>query len=192
MEEWASIYLFIFFLPLTEFRCDEISLDRKPKPVGKIRSKYTHAQKMRASMTHIFGRDFGLGKYDWTKNQQTGRMIGNPSTSHLLGTYMLSLRNRKIHNSLISPGLDLMILFTIGSRRWCGNQCPGDYSCMSQYYILSYLEGYNLISINQGDPSKAIPLQPSHGILGFKFKTQACSNHWHWQPELRLPIEINT
>ena len=51
-------------------------------------------------MTHIFGRDFGLGKQDWTKNEQTGNMTGNPSTSHLLGTYMVSLRNRKVCNSL--------------------------------------------------------------------------------------------
>jgi hypothetical protein len=88
----------LFSLPLTEPRCDEISLDGNPKPVGMVRSKYTHAQKMRASMTHIFGRDFGLGKQDWTKNEQTGHMMGNPSTSHLLGTYMVSLRNRKVNN----------------------------------------------------------------------------------------------
>ena len=67
--------------------------------MGTVRSKYTHAQKMRASMTHIFGRDFGLGKQDWSKNEQTGHMTGNPSTSHLLGTYMVSLRNRKVRNS---------------------------------------------------------------------------------------------
>jgi hypothetical protein len=89
----------IHFLLLMEPRCDEISLDGSHKPVGKVGSKYTHAQKMRASMTHIFGRDFGLGKKDWTKNEQTGRMMGNPSTSHLLGTYMVSLRNRKVCNS---------------------------------------------------------------------------------------------
>jgi len=52
-------------------------------------------------MTHIFGRDFGLGKRDWTKNELTGRITGNPSTSHLLGTYMVSLRNRKVH--IVSP-----------------------------------------------------------------------------------------
>jgi hypothetical protein len=90
---------FIFLL-LMELRCDEISLEGNHKPVGTVLSKYTHAQKMRASMTHIFGRDFGLGKQDWTKNEQTGRMTGNPSTSHLLGTYMVSLRNRKVRNSL--------------------------------------------------------------------------------------------
>lgn len=52
-------------------------------------------------MTHIFGRDFCLGKQDWTKNERTGRMMGNPSTSHLLGTYMVSLRNWKVRNCLI-------------------------------------------------------------------------------------------
>ena len=108
------------------FRCDEISLDGKPKPVGKVRSKYTHAQKMRASMTHIFGQDFSLGKQDWKKNEQTGRMTGNPSTSHLLGTYMVSLRNRKVCNcpSYISLWYHLKILFMIGSCRWCGH-CDG-------------------------------------------------------------------
>jgi len=94
---FCCTHSFIFLL-LTEPRCDEILLDGSHKPVGAVRSKYTHAQKMRASMTHIFGRDFGLGKHDWTKNEQTGRMTGNPSTSHLLATYMVSLRNRKVCN----------------------------------------------------------------------------------------------
>ena len=106
------------FIWLTDPRCDEISLDGKPKPTGKVRSKYTHAQKMRASMTHIFGRDFGLGKQDWTRKEQTGRMTGNPSMSHLLGTYMVSLRNRKVHNFLLSI-LQLLKIF-IGSCRRCG------------------------------------------------------------------------
>ena len=93
-------------------RCDEISLEGNNKPMGMVRSKYTHAQKMRASMTHIFGRDFGLGKQDWTKNEQTGRMTGNPSTSHLLGTYMVSLRNRKVRNFPALYFLLLRILYT--------------------------------------------------------------------------------
>ena len=91
-------------------RCDEITLEGNHKPVGTPRSKYTHAQKMRASMTHIFGRDFGLGKQDWSKNERTGHMTGNPSTSHLLGTYMVSLRNRKVCNS---PALYAAVLLSI-------------------------------------------------------------------------------
>src|SRR5882762_129102 len=144
---------------MTESRCDEISLDGKPKPVGKVRSKYTHAQKMRASMTHIFGRDLGLGKRDWTKNEQTGRMMGNPSTSHLLGTYMVSLRNRKVRNC--PP-----VYFTVTSSKnfihyrfvqvmW--QPVPGR---LPLYVTLFFLSRYNLLSINQGDPSEAVPLQP--------------------------------
>ena len=116
----VGLLTFIRFLVLMAPRCDEISLDGNRKPAGMVRSKYTHAQKMRASMTHLFGRDFGLGKQDWTKNEQTGCMTGNPSTSHLLGTYMVSLRNRKVCNPppYISP--PLRVLYVVGSCRQCG------------------------------------------------------------------------
>ena len=51
---------------------------------------------MRASMTHVFGRDLGLGSEKWHKNEQTGHMAGNPSVSIQLASYMVSLRNRKV------------------------------------------------------------------------------------------------
>ena len=51
---------------------------------------------MRTSMTHVFGRDLGLGSEKWHKNEQTGRMAGNPSVSVQLASYMVSLRNRKV------------------------------------------------------------------------------------------------
>lgn len=123
MQEWVlcciNLHALIqFFLLLMKTRCDEISLEGNHKPVGMIRSKYTHAQKMRASMTHIFGRDFGLGKQDWTKNERTGCMIGNPSMSHLLGTYMVSLRNRKVCNSpALKSAASESLLCIIGSCR---------------------------------------------------------------------------
>jgi len=53
---------------------------------------------MRASMTHVFGRDLGLGSEKWHKSEQTGHMAGNPSVSTQLATYMVSLRNRKVNN----------------------------------------------------------------------------------------------
>ena len=71
-------------------------LDGSPKPVGAVRSRYTHAQKMRASMTHIFGWDLGQGNQCWTKDERTDRMKGNPSVSPQLASYMVSLRNRKV------------------------------------------------------------------------------------------------
>jgi hypothetical protein len=57
---------------------------------------------MRASMTHIFGRDFELGSTPWVKNRQTGHAFGNPSVSEKVATYMVSLRNRKVSISFIA------------------------------------------------------------------------------------------
>lgn len=75
--------------------CDEYQLDGKLKPSEVSRSGFQHAQKMRASMTYIFGRIFELGSTPWIKDQQTGRTFGNPSVSEKVATYMVSLRNRK-------------------------------------------------------------------------------------------------
>ena len=57
---------------------------------------------MHASMTHIFGRDFELGSTPWIKDQQTGRVFGNPSVSEKVAKYMVSLRNRKASTSIMS------------------------------------------------------------------------------------------
>jgi len=56
---------------------------------------YQHAQKMRASMTHIFGRDFELGSTPWIKDKQKSEKYGNPSVSEKVATYIVGLRNRK-------------------------------------------------------------------------------------------------
>jgi hypothetical protein len=71
-------------------------LDGHRKPPEMTRSRYTHAQKMRASMTHVFGQDLGLGNQRWKKQEGSGRMVGNPSVSPQLASYMVSLRNRKV------------------------------------------------------------------------------------------------
>ena len=51
---------------------------------------------MRASMTYAFGRIHGLGSLPWHKNETTGKMVGNPSVSQTVSSYMLSLRRRKV------------------------------------------------------------------------------------------------
>ncbi|KAF5330343.1 hypothetical protein D9619_005481 [Psilocybe cf. subviscida] len=56
--------------------CDTVALDGF-MATGP-RHTYAHAQKMRASLTHVFGRDFGLGHTSW------------------VATYMVSLRRRKV------------------------------------------------------------------------------------------------
>ena len=75
------------------YRCDSISLDGKGPSTGP-QSSYTHAQKMRASMTYLFGRVCKLGNVYW---QQSGSTVsGNPSVSNEVASYMVSLRRRKV------------------------------------------------------------------------------------------------
>ncbi|KAF9056888.1 hypothetical protein BDP27DRAFT_1197085, partial [Rhodocollybia butyracea] len=76
--------------------CDEINLDGTPKDPSVERASYTHAQKMRAAATFGFGRMHNLGMLAWHRSEITGSMLGNPSVSETLSSYMLSLRRRKI------------------------------------------------------------------------------------------------
>jgi hypothetical protein len=83
-------------LPLFH-RCDSVALDGK-QAIGP-QSSYTHAQKMRASMTHIFSRVLGIGSQHWQINlSRDGKAIatGNPSISDRVSTYMVGLRRRKV------------------------------------------------------------------------------------------------
>ena len=96
MNEYDIFSNFCFQILTVWCRCDEIQLDGKPKPSNVSRSGYQHAQKMRASMTHIFWRDFELESTPWVKDQKTGHVFGNPSVSEKVATYMVSLRNRKV------------------------------------------------------------------------------------------------
>ncbi|KAN0084001.1 hypothetical protein V8E55_007505 [Tylopilus felleus] len=50
-------------------RCDSITLDGKMKPRSKERGTYSHAQKMRAAMTYVFGRLHGLGDMPWHRSE---------------------------------------------------------------------------------------------------------------------------
>ncbi|KAJ4477864.1 hypothetical protein C8J55DRAFT_430393 [Lentinula edodes] len=74
-------------------RCDPIRLDGST--VMEERSTYTHAQKMRAAATFGFGWIHGLGMQAWHRSEISGTMLGNPSVSETVSTYMLSLRRRK-------------------------------------------------------------------------------------------------
>ncbi|KJA17137.1 hypothetical protein HYPSUDRAFT_146864, partial [Hypholoma sublateritium FD-334 SS-4] len=84
--------------------CDTIALDGKSTAKGP-RGTYTHAQKMRASMTYVFGRIHGLGSYPWQiihpeveGSRTVPHAIGNPSVSEQVSTYMVSLRQRKVQS----------------------------------------------------------------------------------------------
>ncbi|KAJ7210194.1 DNA breaking-rejoining enzyme, partial [Mycena rebaudengoi] len=77
-------------------RCDDVTLDGKPKAADVERGSYSHAQKMRASTTYGFGCLNGLGSRPWQKSELTSEMIGNPSVSEDVSRYMVSLRKRKV------------------------------------------------------------------------------------------------
>ncbi|RDX40411.1 hypothetical protein OH76DRAFT_1490092 [Lentinus brumalis] len=52
---------------------------------------------MRASITHVYGRDFGLGTQVWLEDPLfRGKYTGNPSLSTVVSSYMISLRRRKV------------------------------------------------------------------------------------------------
>jgi hypothetical protein len=47
-------------------------------------------------MTYAFGRLHGLGTLPWHQSEVTGAMVGNPSVSDTVSSYMVSLRRRKV------------------------------------------------------------------------------------------------
>lgn len=80
-------------------RCDSINLDGTTKPPTQERGSYGHAQKMRAAMTYAFGRLQGLGNMPWHESElHRGEMLGNPSVSVEVSSYMCSLRRRKVRS----------------------------------------------------------------------------------------------
>ncbi|KAG2147302.1 hypothetical protein BD769DRAFT_1660470 [Suillus cothurnatus] len=77
--------------------CDSVKLDGTNKPSTDERGLYGHAQKMRAAMTYAFGHLQGLGNLPWHESElHSGQMLGNPSVSVEVSSYMCSLRRRKV------------------------------------------------------------------------------------------------
>ncbi|KAF8239232.1 hypothetical protein L208DRAFT_1238763 [Tricholoma matsutake] len=78
--------------------CDELQLKNNNKASTTICGTYAHAQKMWASMTYIFSCIYGLRSLPWHKNETTRKMVGNPSVSQTISSYMLSLRHQKVQS----------------------------------------------------------------------------------------------
>ncbi|KAJ3766121.1 hypothetical protein FB446DRAFT_612278, partial [Lentinula raphanica] len=70
--------------------CDLIKLDGSPIASSKERCTYTTAQKMRTAATFGFGRLHArLGNLAWHRSKFSGKMLGNPSVSERVSSYML-------------------------------------------------------------------------------------------------------
>lgn len=74
---------------------------------------------MRAAMTYAFGRLHGLGDMPWHRSEVTNEMLGNPSVSTLVSSYMCALRRRKVRLSP-SPPLRSMSHDLLSSATWTG------------------------------------------------------------------------
>jgi hypothetical protein len=86
----------VFTQPHICFRCDELELHGGKKPKGTQIQSLSYAQKIRAAMTHVFGRIFELGHVAWHFDEDTGHTYGNPSISEKVSSYMLGLQHRKV------------------------------------------------------------------------------------------------
>src|ERR1700744_6479722 len=86
-------------------RCDVINLDESLKPQTQVRETYSSAQKMRAAMTYVFGRMHGLGSFPWHQDHSTGKWLETPSVSHMVSSYMISLRRIKVWASLCNNSI---------------------------------------------------------------------------------------
>ncbi|TFK78451.1 hypothetical protein K466DRAFT_507267 [Polyporus arcularius HHB13444] len=74
----------------------------KHKDLSIPRVTYATAQKMRASISHKFGRGFKIGTQMWTEHPvHPGLYMGNPSLSVTVSEYMISLRRRKVQSGEI-------------------------------------------------------------------------------------------
>ncbi|KAJ3978255.1 hypothetical protein F5890DRAFT_1390260, partial [Lentinula detonsa] len=81
----AAVYLVAWIM----HSCDSINLDGSPINTNVEQSTYTHAQKMRAAATFGFGRIHSLGMQAWHQSEISGQMLGNPSVSETVSSYML-------------------------------------------------------------------------------------------------------
>lgn len=103
-SSFYTIYGHSFDTPINILRCDDVDVHSgQVKDLSIHRASYNMAQKMRAAMTHKFGRDFGLGTQFWTESPfHPGFFQGNPSLSVVVSQYMISLRRRKVSLSIHS------------------------------------------------------------------------------------------
>ncbi|KAG1847533.1 hypothetical protein DFJ58DRAFT_481415 [Suillus subalutaceus] len=114
--------------------CDSINLDGTPKPSHVERGTYGHAQKMRASMTYAFGRLSGLGNLTWHESDiGGGLMVGNPSISIEVSSYMCSLRRRKVQAGEVANSARAITSLTGNIAKTVSLQPPPrklDHSCL--------------------------------------------------------------
>jgi hypothetical protein len=83
----------------TCLRCDTINPDGSQKDLKDTPRTYSHATKLRSSLTYGFGRKYNRGTREWGFNKESAEWEGNPSMSLHVARYMVALRKRKVIKS---------------------------------------------------------------------------------------------
>jgi hypothetical protein len=73
--------------------CESESSDSLPEAKGRT---WSHALKMRSAVSWGFAYKLGIGNNEPWLRTRTGEYQGNPSISHEVGRYMVSLNKRKV------------------------------------------------------------------------------------------------
>ncbi|KAJ3751803.1 DNA breaking-rejoining enzyme [Lentinula raphanica] len=122
---WLVLSTYLIPRLLILFSCDSVGLDGKGVAPNVERSTYGHAQKMRAAATYGFGRVHGLGMEAWHRSEISGKMLGNPSVSETVSTYMLSLRRRKVRAGETSTSARAISSDLLSDLYYFNMTCPG-------------------------------------------------------------------
>ena len=151
---------------LTTCRCDKIRLDGTRRPADEPRATYRTGQKMRASMTYAFGHTHGLGSMHWQRSQVDGHMVGNPSVSEAVSTYMMSLRRRKVRSiwffALRNNDREALVQVRAG-------ETPTSARAVSAVGLIHFANDRGLPELGPtaaGNPGKDVSLQPQARKLG--------------------------
>lgn len=82
---------------MLECSCDSIDMYTGKERDDQLPLSHSHAHKMRAAATYVFGQTYGLGNSPWTEDPSNpGHYTGNPSRSAIIEQYMFSLMRRKV------------------------------------------------------------------------------------------------
>ncbi|KIK03877.1 hypothetical protein K443DRAFT_5035 [Laccaria amethystina LaAM-08-1] len=146
-------------------RCDEVTLDNKAQPSNEIRDSYVQAQKMRAAMTKIFSREYGLGSLEW--HQTKDGMVGNPSISPEVANYMSGLHHQKVKAGCEATSARAVTLDIIG-RLYDFNHRPENWA-LKQYNPVSRQDTTKLHEWGGGLTRRAL-----HAIYTISFLCLLC------------------
>ena len=98
--------------------------ERKDPNIPRV--TYATAQKMRASISHKFGRGYKIGTQMWTEHPlQLETYMGNPSLSVVVSDYMISLRRQKVNEKSVIFGCIKLThsIFLLGPGRSHRDKC---------------------------------------------------------------------